>query len=126
MEGKGNLIDPTQAYILPHVPPNYRILIPVAEAASYSGDESQEIPTTHSSMESAQQQTSSNVQATASSSQKPTEDSAYNSEHEHSPEQPVGEQAVAPISISAKLAQEQLWKSFNKIGNEMIVTKPGR
>ena len=52
-------------------------------------------------------------------------DSAYSSEHENTPEQ---QDATLSLSkgISVTLLDEDLWKSFHKIGNEMIVTKPGR
>lgn len=122
MEEKGNFQDKQLLYIRPHVPQvahvpqvPYTFLVPATpnnSAASYSGDTS------------AQEKTSSNVQPTATTASKEVQDSAYNSEHEHSPEQAEG--AVALPSITAKLAQEQLWKSFCEVGNEMIVTKPGR
>ena len=58
-----------------------------------------------------------------------TTDSAYNSEHEHTPEQQDGEQPKSKnpeFRIAASPLQPDLWRAFNKVGNEMIVTKPGR
>lgn len=78
-----------------------------------------------------QQDANPEVQATSTNGERRCElllsDSAYNSEHEDTPEQ--SEAAPAQASdrkITATLLDEELWKSFNKIGNEMIVTKPGR
>ena len=90
-----------------------------------------------SNADSPHQASSDNVQHDSTSAEPATEqatakrppDSAYNSEHEHSPEQPE-ESPDSPSkeesSIKVKLIEEELWKSFHKIGNEMIVTKPGR
>lgn len=46
-------------------------------------------------------------------------DSAYSSDNLQPPQ---GE----PGQITAVLQNRRLWKDFRKIGNEMIVTKPGR
>lgn len=54
----------------------------------------------------------------------PPVDSAYNSEHENTPEQDAANQLSR--RITATLLDEKLWKCFYKTGNEMIVTKPGR
>lgn len=59
-------------------------------------------------------------------------DSAYGSATtEEAVEQPgeptdPAEPPVEPGTIVAILQSKSLWKSFRKIGNEMIVTKPGR
>lgn len=65
-------------------------------------------------------------------------DSAYNSEHEHTPEEQDNSKASEEEEpteekeeeeeegIRVKLQEANLWKSFHKVGNEMIVTKPGR
>ncbi len=60
-----------------------------------------------------------------------TADSAYNSGHENTPEQLEAAQQQAkskpaPPTITVLLSEEELWKAFHKVGNEMIVTKPGR
>ena len=60
----------------------------------------------------------------AGDSEVPT-DSAYSSEHENTPEQ-QGTSSISNQGISVNNNDEELWKSFHKIGNEMIVTRPGR
>lgn len=67
-------------------------------------------------------------------------DSAYNSDHapeEHEDaadpeaaamegEEPETEVKEKGKTITAALVELDLWKDFYKVGNEMIVTKPGR
>lgn len=56
-----------------------------------------------------------------------TADSAYSSGHENTPEQPeAAQQARSTGQITVFISEEDLWKAFDKVGNEMIVTKPGR
>lgn len=57
-------------------------------------------------------------------------DSAYNSDNpqpqmtENS--EPATENGQSACKVTATLQNKSLWKDFRKIGNEMIVTKPGR
>jgi CMP-N-acetylneuraminic acid synthetase len=60
------------------------------------------------------------MQNTGAASGHGSTDSPSNTAQAHSPE-PQEEELV-----SVTPADEKLWKSFSKIGNEMIVTKPGR
>ena len=53
------------------------------------------------------------------------QDSAYGSDN-HQPLRPDNSQASAHKKIAATLQNKALWKDFKRIGNEMIVTKPGR
>ena len=61
-------------------------------------------------------------------------DSAYSTEHEKSPDQSASaakeketKRRPQPAKkLTAKLQDDEMWKVFNKLGNEMIVTKPGR
>lgn len=74
------------------------------------------------------------VAATAAHTQDPAEststgvristDSAYNSEHEETREEPQGSSQKRNVRVT--MIDEKMWKRFNAIGNEMIVTKPGR
>jgi len=54
-------------------------------------------------------------------------DSAYGSEQ---PTTPLDLYQVRPVpyyrKVTASVQNKQLWKLFTRIGNEMIVTKPGR
>jgi hypothetical protein len=50
-------------------------------------------------------------------------DSAYSSDN---PQLPLVENGQHLNRITAVLQNRTLWKDFRKIGNEMIVTKPGR
>ncbi len=54
---------------------------------------------------------------------------ANNSGHD-TPEQPEASQQQAKPkpapTITVILSEEELWKAFHKVGNEMTVTKPGR
>ena len=52
-------------------------------------------------------------------------DSAYNSENENSPEQQISSQSLER-KVTVNLPDKKIWKKFYLIGNEMIVTKPGR
>jgi hypothetical protein len=116
MEGKDSV------YLQPHTP-SYQLITAPTEEASSPGRNLSHYPTVST------QQSSPRIQNTATAVQgqghKPT-DSAYNSEHEHSPEQQEGNKEKQDMSIDARPAQTDLWKSFSKVGNEMIVTKPGR
>ena len=64
--------------------------------------------------------------ATLNKADAPTIDSA---EYQKTPAQFEAAQQVGSKpakKIIAQLNEEELWKSFNEVGNEMIVTKPGR
>lgn len=50
-------------------------------------------------------------------------DSAYSSDN---PQPLLSEDGQLTHQITAVLQNKNLWKDFKKIGNEMIVTKPGR
>lgn len=52
-------------------------------------------------------------------------DSAYSSDNPQSLTSLTGTNPITK-RISASLQNKALWKAFKKIGNEMIVTKPGR
>lgn len=52
-------------------------------------------------------------------------DSAYCSDNAQPFRNPAGAQPYSK-KITASLQNKNLWKSFKRIGNEMIVTKPGR
>lgn len=104
MEGKGT--DPLQ----PHTP-NYQTPGTAASAGAHY-------------LVQASPRVQASVIASSKGSQKLT-DSAYNSEHEQTPEQQEGHH-VKELIIGARPVQADLWRSFNTIGNEMIVTKPGR
>lgn len=115
MERKGT--DPNKIYLQPHTP-SHQLLT----AASAGADHGR----AHHSVQQASQ-ASVIASGRSEKSQKLT-DSAYNSEHEHTPEQQQGQQAKLqkPTTIGARPVQAELWRSFNRVGNEMIVTKPGR
>lgn len=53
------------------------------------------------------------------------QDSAYSSDNPQ-PLRPDNSQASSSKKIAATLQNKALWKDFKRIGNEMIVTKPGR
>lgn len=61
-----------------------------------------------------------------SSDSSPAADSAYCSEYESTPAEQENPPSQLSKKITAILLDEELWQSFNRIGNEMIVTKPGR
>lgn len=116
MERKGT--DPDRIYLQPHTP-SYQLMAP-GTAATAGACNSDSPGLSHYSLSGAQISSGRASQST---------DSAYNSEHERTPEQdcqPPKQKKAAELRIVASPLQADLWRAFNKVGNEMIVTKPGR
>ena len=53
-------------------------------------------------------------------------DSAYSSDNTQATKSDENGLVIARKKISASLQNKCLWRSFKRLGNEMIVTKPGR
>lgn len=122
-------------YLLPHTSSYPREQIPASLPSSTVASLAQSSSSSFSKSSVQKKKHSSKVQtittASSSSSKKGPEipiDSAYSTEHEKSPDQEKeAKRKPQPAKkFTAKLQDDDMWKVFYKLGNEMIVTKPGR